>query len=202
MITPKPAGGTNLADPPVWEPPTMLDEADEVPSVELEPAVVTQPRVRVRPRRANSTSTLLVIAALVAFGGVGFAVGHATSGSQAGTTQNGAAGQLADASGLPGGPNGDGLRGGLAGAATVTGTVVSVSTDSITVKLASGETVTVATGSATTYHNQTAGSSTDLAAGQTVQVQTSGGTVAGPNASASPGTGTTRTATDVTITSK
>lgn len=60
---------------------------------------------------------------------------------------------------------------------------------------------TVATGSATTYHNQTAGSSSDLAAGQTVQVQTSGGSSAAPNASASPGTQTTRTATDVTITS-
>jgi hypothetical protein len=105
------------------------------------------------------------------------------------------------------GPPDGGLRGGF-GAATVTGTVVSVARDSITVKLASGQTVTVATGSSTTYHNQTAGSGTDLAAGQTVQVQTSGGTNPGANASASPnasagsGTQTTRTATDVTITSK
>jgi hypothetical protein len=201
MNTPFVAAGTGSAEPPVWAPGLEQDAADEAPEIEVVTAPISRSTARNRPRRANSTSALLVVAALVAFGGVGFAVGHATaSGQAAASTQNGnaAAGQFGpNASGPPDG----GLRGGF-GAATVTGTVISVATDSITVKLASGQTVTVATGSSTTYHNQTAGSSTDLAAGQTVQVQTSNGTNPDANASASPGTQTTRTATEVTITSK
>lgn len=201
MTTLNAAAGTATAEPPVWDPAVELGAAEEVASNEVGPAPVSKARVRVPQRRTNSTSALLVIAALVAFGGVGFAVGHVTTSGQTGaTSQNGnTSGQFGpNASEIPGA----GLRGGFGGAATVTGTIVSVSTDSITVKLASGQTVTVATGSSTTYHNQTSGSSTDLAVGQTVQVQTSGGTNAGSSASASPGTQTTRTATDVTITSK
>lgn len=200
MTTSQASSASGSAESPVWSPALEPDAEEEVAGSEVEPTPVSAPNARLRPRRTNSTSALLVIGALIAFGGVGFAVGHATSGSTGTTTQNDNAngGFGPNASGNPG----DGLRGGFGGAATVSGTVVSVATDSITVKLASGDTVTVATSSSTTYHNQTAGSSTDLAAGQTVQVQTSGGGNAGPNASASPGTQTTRTATDVTITSK
>ncbi|MGD0018965.1 MAG: hypothetical protein ABSD62_06885 [Candidatus Limnocylindrales bacterium] len=200
MTTPNAAAGTGAAELPVWTPAIELAADEDVPAGEVEPARVSKPHPRLRPRSTNSTSILLVIGALVAFGGVGFAVGHATSGQTSSTTQGGTTSDQfgPNASGIPG----DVVRGGFGGDATVTGTVVSVATDSITVKLANGSTVTIATGSSTTYHNQTAGSSTDLAAGQTVQVQTSGGADAGPNASASPGTQTTRTATDVTITSK
>jgi hypothetical protein len=198
MTTPKPASGTGAPEQPVWEPALDQDPAEEAASGEVGPAPVTKPRARVGPRRVSSVTVMLVVSALIAVGGIGFAVGHSTTSGQTGaTTQDGNAGRLGpNASGIPA----DGQRGGFGGVATVTGTVVSVSADSITVKLADGSTVTVATGSSTTYHNQTAGSSTDLAAGQTVQVQTSGGTNGGPNASASPGTQTTRTATDVTIT--
>jgi len=45
-------------------------------------------------------------------------------------------------------------RGALGGTLTVTGTVVSVSADSITIQLASGSTETSATGSSTTYHTR------------------------------------------------
>ena len=192
------ASGSGAAEPPVWEPARAADPAGEVEMAEIEPVPVTRSQVRARPpRRSGSTTALLVVALLVAFGGVGFAVGHATAGQSSATNQNDnfAPGQFPGASGIPGGGFGGGLGGG-----TVTGTVVSVAADSITVKLSSGSTVTVATGASTTYHNQTSGSSTDLAAGQTVQVQTSGGGGAVPNASASPGTQTSRTATDVTIT--
>ena len=191
------ASGSGAAEPPVWEPALKTEAADEVELAEVAQTPVARAQVRARPpRRSGSTTALLVVAALVAFGGVGFAIGHATGGQSSDTTQNGNfdPGQFPNASGLPG----DGLRGGFGGG-TVTGTVVSVSADSITVKLASGSTVTVATGASTTYHNQTAGSSADLSAGQTVQVQTAGGGAA-PNASASPSTGNNRTATDVTIT--
>jgi hypothetical protein len=71
----------------------------------------------------------------------------------------------------------------------------------MTVQLADGQTVEVALGSSTTYHNQTSASSSDIAAGDTVQVQVSGGNGAGPNASASASASSgTRTATDVTVT--
>lgn len=188
------------AMPPVWEPASDADAPEEVSGTEIAPPAISRTRARVPARRANSTTSLLVVAALVAFGGVGFAVGHVTGSGQTGTgtgTQSGLSGFGANASGAPG----FGDRVGLGGTATMTGTVVSVSADSITLQLTSGSAVTIATGSSTTYHNQTSGSITDLAAGQTVQVQTSGGANAAPNASASPGTQTTRTATDVTITS-
>ncbi len=202
MITPK-AVPTSPADPPVWEPGHDLVAPEEVAPVEIAPAVLSKTRPGGPARRTSSTTALLVVAALVAFGGVGFAAGHLTGSGQTGTSTGNFRAFAAGASGAPGAA----ARGALGGTFTVTGTVVSVSADSITIQLASGSTETIATGSSTTYHNQTAGSTSDLAAGQTVQVQTSGGTNAAPNASASPkasaspGTQTTRTATDVTITS-
>ena len=206
MTTPDASARTRAADPPVWQPEHDPDAAEEVAAVEIAPPQVSRTRAgvparrgRAPGRRASSTTSLFVVAALVAFGGVGFAVGHLTGSGQTGTgtgTGNFSAFRAA-ASGAPGA----GARAASSGTLTVTGTVVSVSADSITLQLASGASETIATGSSTTYHNQTAGSSSDLAAGQTVQVQTSGGSSAAPNASASPGTQTTRTATDVTITS-
>jgi hypothetical protein len=206
MITSQTVAGIKAA-PPVWEPTVELGAFDEVDAAEgvdeaeddeLEPAPALKSSVRPRPKRANSTANLLIVSALVAFGGVGFAVGHASAGGSS-TALSGAttASRFVPlASGAPG----VGEGGGLGGGGTVTGTVVSVAAGSITLKLASGQTETVATGSTTTYHNQTAGSATDLAAGQTVQVQTTRGATAGQSAAASPGATTTRTATSVTIT--
>lgn len=209
MITSQPVAGINSA-PPVWEPVVELDAFEEVDGTEnvdfdgaegarLEPAPALKSNVRLRTKRANSTTNLLIVSALIAFGGVGFAVGHASAGGSS-TALSGAttASRFAPlASGAPGVG-----EGGLGGGATVTGTVVSVAADSITLKLASGQTVTLATGSTTTYHNQTAGSATDLAAGQTVQVQTTRDANAGQSAAASPGTTASRTAASVTITAK
>jgi hypothetical protein len=181
----------------------VFDSGDSAPAA-LEAATASaapasKPVLKPKQRRSNSVTAMLAISALIAVGGVGFAVGRLASSSTAttGTNTNGGfnGAPRADASGLPADGRGFGL------ASTVSGTVVSVGTDSFTVKLASGQTVTIATGSSTTYHAQTAGSSTDLTAGSTVLVQTTGGDAA-PGASASPGTSTTRTATDVTITAK
>jgi hypothetical protein len=213
MTTPNRAIGVDAAEPPVWEPATYAETADTAgtgtAAVETAagpnpgPAGATRPKSQLRAPagRSNSVTNLLLVAALIAVGGIAFAVGHATtSGSSNVTAQNGNpnGGFVPGASGLPG----DGLRAGFGGAASISGTVVSVGTDSITLQLAGGQTVTIATGSTTTYHNQTSGSSSDVAVGQTVQVQTAGGDGGAPNASASPGTGTTRTATDVTVTAK
>ncbi len=201
MTTPEAAPGNDPASPPVWEPGRDPGAPEEVGPIEIAPALRSKSRPGGPARRASSTTGLLVVAALIAFGGVGFAAGHLTGSGQTSAGSPNFSAFRANASGAPDAA----ARGALAGALTVTGTVASVSADSITIQLADGSTETIATGSSTTYHNQTAGSSTDLAAGQTVQVQTSDGAGAAPNASpnaaASPGTPTTRTATDVTITS-
>jgi hypothetical protein len=161
-------------------------------------------------RRAGSTSILLVVSALIALGGVGFAVGRATSTGTGGTAAVNDAGLN---NGFPGGadasgrPDFAGAPGGLAGNdATVSGTVVSSTANSITIQLANGQQVTLATGSSTTYHSQAAASGSDVAVGASVIVKTSGttatsaGATAGATAGAATGAGGTRTATDITIT--
>ncbi len=162
-------------------------------------------------RRVNSSGLLLAISALIALGGIGFAVGRVTA-SQTGTGQSDAnafSGQFGggpNASGFPG-DLGGAARAGVLGATTLSGTVVSVSADSITVELESGQTVQIATGSSTTYHGQSSAASTDVTTGATVTVQTTVGAAAGSspgtNAGAGPGAvNGTRTATDVTITAR
>jgi hypothetical protein len=223
---------------PVWQPPVEDDEpdgatptaaaaADTAEAAEMAPAEAApteiptglheappveriQRRSTSRPpaRRSGSTTAMLMLSALVALGGIGFAVGRATSnGSTGNQTSNGAAaGNFgADGSFEPGqfrpGTSGAPDFRGVAGSTTVTGTVESVSADSMTVRLADGQTVTIALGSSTTYHGQTSATSSQVTTGSTVVVQTTAGSTSA-SASASPGTGSTnRTATDVTITS-
>jgi hypothetical protein len=150
------------------------------------------------------------MSALVALGGAGFAVGRATSTGQSGTSQSNG---NADVGPFGGGPNGSGgpgdlggvARNGALGSTTLSGTVVSVSAGSITLKLADGQTVQVATGSSTTYHGQSSAAGTDVTTGATVTVQTAVGAPAGSSASTNAGAGPvngSRTATDVTITAK
>jgi hypothetical protein len=147
------------------------------------------------------------VGALIAVGGVGFAVGHNLgSGGGSDAAANGQNGFRQNGSFNPGqfGPNASGAPDRAFGGGSVTGTVESVTADSMTVKLANGQTVTVAIGPSTTYHSQTSASSSQVTTGSTVIVQTTNGTTASdPAAAASPGTGgTNRTATDVTVTSK
>ena len=213
-------------EPPIWQPlppsvPIAAADDGQVEDGDAEAgaalAAAVEPAVhatrRAPARRANSVTALLVIGAMVALGGVSFAVGRVTSTGQSGTgqTSTGANG-LAGQNGGPGiGPNASGAPefdlggrdGGFGGAATMSGAVVGVTSTSITVQLADGQTVTVATGSSTTYHAQTAATSIDVTTGATVTIKTTAGTTASgtASASASPAT-TTRTATDVTITAK
>jgi len=175
------------------------------PEARLRPPV----RTSGRSRAASSTSILLVVSALIALAGIGFAVGRATGGGS-GTTGDNPAGLTGgfpeSGAGASGRPDLAGANpGGLGGATTVSGTVVATTADSITIQLAGGEQVTLSTGASTTYHSQTSASVSDVAVGASVIVQTSGDDSApGVAAGASPGTGTgssgTPTATDVTIT--
>lgn len=223
MTTPRENGmapGSASGELPVWQPDTLRAEPaapiEGAPSEEAEigeafvpapPAGNKRPaRLQTRARRVSANAVLFTVAAMVALGGVSFAVGRITSTEQSTTTRSAFAGANgfgfgAGASGSPGA----GVAGGLtAGAAMVSGTVVSVTSDSITIQEANGRTATISTGSSTTYHNQTSATSSDVATGASVIVQTSGtGATSGSgsaSASASPGTGGTRTATSVTIT--
>lgn len=199
---------------PVWQPdisPATAPNAEDVAAAtaaHATPDTNTQlGAVSAPARRAGSTTALLVVAAMVALGGVGFAAGRATAPAQTTTSQT----TIAAANGLPaaqgaapalgaipsgGAPGLDGPDGGPDGASTISGTVVSATSSSITIKLVDGQTVTVATGSSTVYHSQTTASSSAVTAGASVVVQTS------TAASASAGTEGSRTATNVIVTGK
>ena len=189
---------------PVWAP--------SLPGVEPanSPADVVAPAATARPgqvRRASSVTALLVIAAVVAAVGIGFAAGRVTSTGQTGTggIVTGPMGGGAPA-GLEGGPGAGSFDPGSIGIDVgLTGTVVSVASDAITIKLASCQTTTIAIGASTTYHEQTSTIGASVSAGQTVSVKVSGldGGPNGLNPGVDPGSVTgTQTATDVTITSK
>jgi hypothetical protein len=197
------AGASESA--PVWSPPVSMEDlttsvAETGPYADTGESPASYRATYHPRRRAGSVTGLLAVAALVAVGGVAFAIGHATGGGGTGSNPSGDGnpGQVAPNGSFV--PNGSFLPGGPGrGSVSISGTVVSVSADSITLKLSTGETVTIAINSSTTYHSQTAVTSSDVTAGETVSVETSGGEVA-PGASASGQTGN-RTATDVTITS-
>lgn len=213
------SGAPTPDESPIWEPSAgpgtgaTLEPSDQQPGTDPGPMLAPVSDAQVGPygatprkRRSRSVPVLLWFAAVIAVAGLCFTVGRVSAPGQTtiSSGQNGLVNGLpgANASGLPGlgGNAADGL-GGAGFGGSVTGTVVSVSDSSMTVQLADGQTVEVALGSSTTYHNQTSASSSDIAAGDTVQVQVSGGNGAGPNASASASASSgTRTATDVTVT--
>jgi hypothetical protein len=165
-------------------------------------------------KQDRTTLILLVVAALVAVGGIGFALGHLTAPS-------GTAGGAANPSGrggfgrnLPslapgqtfnpgdfGGGNGqlrvNGLSGGLSG------TVQSITGTSMTILLSSGQSVTVDLSGNTSYHGETSASASQVAVGATVTIQIDTTALASqsPNPSASGALGgRTLTAKDVLIT--
>ena len=169
----------------------------------------------IKPKKQDRTTiALLFVAAFVAVGGIGFAMGHLTApGATAAANPTGGRGGFARASLAPGqtfdtsqfaGGNG-GLGGRGLGAVTggVSGTVQSVSGTSITVQLANGTTETIDISGATTYHTAAAANSGDIKVGTSVTVQIDTAALASqtPNPSASGALGgRTLTAKDVLIT--
>jgi hypothetical protein len=185
--------------------------------VSLPPLVPATPPAPVR-RRRDPLTILMVVAAFVALGGVGFAVGRVTAPASAAAT-NGRGqfgnGTFPGGSFAPGGsfnPGGNGFagagRGGLGGVA-LTGTITEVTADHIVLKLANGSSLTIPVNSSTAYHRQASATSTDVATGTTVQVQLSVGGTPGatgqqPDTSGAPGGGTRvlGPASDITIVGK
>jgi hypothetical protein len=170
----------------------------------------TPPALAAKPRKQDRTTlALLMVAALIAIGGVGFAAGRATAPAAA-STGNGNTNPLGGGgfgrgnfpSLAPGQTFNVGQFGGnFRGAGSVTGTVVSIDATSITVKLADGSTVKVLLTGTTTFHSETAATSTDVQAGATVRIETATSAGSSPAAGASGQTGQrTLTAGDVLIT--
>lgn len=190
--------------PPVWSMPPS--------PVPLPPVVPAIPPAPTR-RRRDPLTILMVVAAFVALGGVGFAVGRVTAPAAA-AAANGR-GQFGNGTFTnPGGsfaPGDNGVagfgRGGLSGGVALTGTITEVTADHIVLKLANGSTLTIPVNGSTAYHRQASATSSDVTTGTTVQVQLSVGGTNGtgvgqqPSASGAPGTATRvlGTASDITI---
>ena len=184
----------------------------------------TRPAQPVRPpaKQDRTTIVLLLAAAFIAVGGIGFAVGHVTAGSGSAAPSGIAGGRNGGFGGNPGfGRNfpslapgqtfdlgqfggGANVRGGLGGVSGgVTGTVQAVTPTSITIQEANGTSVTIDISGKTTYHSAAAASATDVKIGTsvTVQIDTSALASLAPNPGASGALGgRTLTAKDVLIT--
>ena len=154
-----------------------------------------------RPRQSGrSLNVLLARAFAVALGGVAFAVGRSTAPVAAATGRgNGGAGFVPGGSFVPG-ANGQG-RGGLLGGGglTVSGTVESIANGKLTVKLASGDTVSFTLDGSTTYRSATSASATDVAVGDKVDVGVTGGRAAFGGGGATSSAAPELTARDVTV---
>jgi hypothetical protein len=192
-------------------PPTQSQGPDTPtsgPSAPFAHTVSTNPPPVVAPaKKQDRTFTiLLAVGLLIAVGGVTFAVGRVTAPAATSTRGDIANGGFA----IGGtGAGGTGTGGAGFGGVLLTGTVSSVSGNTMTLTEASGTTVTVTLPSTTTYHAQAAATVADVTAGKQVQVQITGGFGGPSQPSASPaaspavgGTGTatrTITASDVTL---
>jgi hypothetical protein len=167
------------------------------------------PALQIGKRKSSGgwLNVILALAVVVAIGGVAFAIGRNTApvaaASGRGAFGNGtfARGSFApDASGGPGGGFLGGLRGG--GGFSLSGTVQSVTGDTLTITTTNGQTVSFTLGSGTTYSTKTAATAADVKAGSKVEVQLQLGAGAGgfrPNASAAPSSGPVGTASSVTV---
>ena len=169
-----------------------------------------------RPAKQDRTTmALLFMAALIAVGGIGFAVGHLTAPSA-----NGAAPTFARGLGFgrgggalpslapgqtfsPGSFGGGAGRGGFGGlTGDVAGTVQSVDGSTMTIQLANGTSVKVDLSGTTTYHSTTPAAADQVKVGSsvTVQIDTSALASETPNPAASGGlAGRTLTAKDILI---
>lgn len=157
------AGATN---------PSPTPDAPAAPVAPVAPVMAVAPRAK----SGGVLNVLLVGAAILAIGGVAFAVGRSTAPAGAfpgvGSIDGGPI-VRADGSFAPGagGPRGLVSDGGLA----IDGTVTSIDADSITLTLDNGDEMTFALDGDTTYHEATSATPADVAVGDDVSVKVDGG---------------------------
>lgn len=209
--------------PPEWSAPAAAPAAPANQpgmTVPLAPVAAAQPAARRKTRSSRVLDAALVLAGVLAVAGVAFGVGRATAPVAAaanGGFRNGGTfgnGNFPQRSFDPNNPPGRGGAFGLGNGLSIDGTVTAVTADSLTLKLANGNEVTFKLDGSTTYHQSTAGSSSDVAVGDAVAVKVTGngrffgggqggngGAQASPapGASGAPGTANLQ-ATDITVT--
>jgi hypothetical protein len=174
-------------------PATSPSLATSVPVAPVAPVLAVAPRAK----SGGALNLLLVGAAILAVGGVAFAVGRSTAPAGAFPGVGGLNGGpivRSDGSFDPGAdrPGGFALDGGLA----IDGTVTSIDADGITITLANGEDMTFALDGDTTYHVATDAAPADVAVGDEVSVKVDGGRVkSGNGGSTTPDL----TARDITV---
>ncbi len=184
-------------------------QADHVPAGV--PTLAQAPKPK---KRGGASNVLLVVALVVAVGGITFAVGRTTAPAavetfgaraQAGLTDQPGSGPATSFDPANGAPAG--VPGGLDDRTmTITGTVIGIDGSTMTITTADGTETAVDT-SGSTYHGQTAATVADVTPGTKVSVSVAGlGGGRAPDASAAPTTDGAPaqgpiTASDVTITS-
>ena len=153
-------------------------------------------------RSSRFLDIALAAAAVLAVGGIAFAIGRSTA-PAANRVGFGPAGAIVQPGGsfdpnvgAGGGPAGVprfALRGGL----TLDGTITALDADGITVKTADGEEMRIDRGGSTAYHQATDASASDVAVGDDVSVKVSAGDGPGgaPTASDAP----RLSASDITV---
>jgi hypothetical protein len=165
------------------------------------------PVVRIQPRKASSLwlNVVLGLAALVAVGGIAFAIGRGTApvatGGPGGGNFPGLGGNFPRGSFAPDASGGlGGLGGGFArgGGFNLSGTVESITADTLTLTTANGQTLVFSLGADTTYASKTPATAADVKAGSKVEVQLQAGGIGQPQASAAA-SGPIGTAGSVTI---
>lgn len=202
-----------MTDPnTTWAQPEGTAEPAPVAPV---PPVTPTPVVKPKGKTGGLTNALLVVAVLVAVGGITFAIGRATAPASAASVVTGGSGRAGlgpggsfDPGTLPAGAGPGGFGGGFGDRTmTVTGTVRSLDGSTLVITGADGTETTIDV-SGSTYHAQSPATSEDVTAGTDVSVSVTGfgglrrpGASAAPDASAATGTGSI-TASDVTITSE
>ncbi len=183
--------------PPTWTPdPIPAPVANPIQPTSFAPAPVAAKTTA--KNRASAGTALLLVGALVAIGGVAFAVGRVTAPAAASTpaaggfggTGRGAGNGEGGFGGFGGGAGGAGGFGGGAGrgaaGVSITGTVVSIDGSTIQFKLANGTTETLNLSPTVTYRDSTTGTAADVTPGATVQIGLALGAGTGPTASGQP----------------
>ena len=210
--TPTPTGLAGAAvpqrpdDAPVYTAPPQ-------PVVPTPVVAVNQPP---RRRASRVLDIALALAAVLAIGGVAFAVGRATAPAPAEAARgfNGNGGFFRNGGSFDPGAGagiGQGPRfafGGGGGALAIDGTVTAISANSITIKRADGQELTFDLTGTTSYHQATTGAASDVSVGDNVSVRlTPDGRFAGGGQGAQSGQGgaaasgaPTLSASDVTVT--
>lgn len=155
----------------------------------------------VQPKRSRPTVVVaFVVALMVAVGGLAFAAGRVTASAGTASARNfsgfnrgGANGAGAAGAGGAAFASGGGFRSGQGFGAntgiTVQGTVAKLSGDTLTLTTSDGQTLKVTVSGNTAYYRRDAATASDVAEGDSVQVQVRRGAGGRPSATAAPNPG-------------